>query len=158
MHLSGFKTFNDIITFKPVCLLDLVSREPDLGLVIILTPPIRATFLTRRCKEPLIFARHVTNTEIDSRTIISKTFNSITFQRYSILVVLHSSIRLAVLLKSTMLRRLVLVTAAGAAAATAITGLATLTSGLMRVDLAVGKLASSDTTVGLAILAEAVVL
>jgi hypothetical protein len=57
-----------------------------------------------------------------------------------------------------MLRRLVLVAAAGAAAAAAITRLTTLTSGLMGVDLAVSKLASSDTTVRLAVLAETVVL
>jgi hypothetical protein len=76
------------------------------------------------------------------------------------LVALNTSIRLAILAKSSMLSGLVVVTiaATGGRAASRSAGLTTLLAGLDGVDLALGELAGADALVWLTVLAEAVVL
>lgn len=78
---------------------------------------------------------------------------------YKSLVTLDTSVGLAILRESTMLRGFVIATSASRGLIVAGTaGLAALLTGLVRVNLAMGKLASANTTIRLAILAETVVL
>jgi hypothetical protein len=74
------------------------------------------------------------------------------------LVALDTSIRLAILPDATVLGRLVVTTAAARVGRASAAGVATLLSGLMGVDLAMGELASADALVRLAVLAATVVL
>jgi len=84
----------------------------------------------------------------------------ITLPRY--LVALDTSIRLSILAKTIVLSGLVVAAiAAGSSETTAASiarSLAALLTSLVRVDLAVGQLAGANTLVGLAVLAETVVL
>lgn len=78
------------------------------------------------------------------------------------LIALHATVRLTVLPQAIMLRWLVITAVAcgrsGGIRGTSTGSLATLLASLVRVDLAVSKLASTDTAIGLAILTETAVL
>lgn len=77
------------------------------------------------------------------------------------LIALDTSIGVAILLKSTMLGRLIIAASTSTSRSVIAPGSARLAAqltSLVRVDLAMGKLASADTTVRLAVLAETVVL
>lgn len=81
------------------------------------------------------------------------------------LVALDATVRGAVLLQPAVLRGLVVaastaarIGAATGAGAAGVGGLAALAAGLVRVNLAVGEFASADAAIGLAVLAETVVL
>lgn len=78
---------------------------------------------------------------------------------YKSLIALDPSIRVTILLESTMLGRLVVSASACRRFITSKTArLAALLTSLLRIDLAMSKLASADTTIRLAVLAETVVL
>jgi hypothetical protein len=81
-------------------------------------------------------------------------------RKLSKLVALNTTIRVSVLLQTSVLSGLVVAAAAAAVvgAASGAAGAATRLAGLVGVDLAVGKLAGANTLVGLAILAETVML